>query len=53
MPNWCTTSYVFRGDENEIKDLYDKLKSFTSKKRISNEFGNFWLGNIVNGFGFD
>lgn len=53
MPNWCTTSYVFRGDENEIKDLYDKLKSFTSKERISNSFGNFWLGNIVNGFGFD
>ena len=53
MPNWCTTSYVFRGDENEIKDLYDKLKSFTSKKRISNEFGNFWLGNIVYRFGFD
>lgn len=53
MPNWCTTSYVFRGNENEIKDLYDKLKSFTSKERISNSFGNFWLGNIVNGFGFD
>ena len=53
MPNWCTTSYVFRGDENEIKDLYDKLKSFTSKERISNSFGDSWLGNIVNGFGFD
>ena len=53
MPNWCTTSYVFRGNENEIKDFYDKLKSFTSKERIPNNFGNFWLGNIVDGFGFD
>ena len=53
MPNWCTTSYVFRGNKNEIKDFYDKIKSFTSKERISNSFGNFWLGNIVNGFGFD
>lgn len=53
MPNWCTTSYVFRGNENEIKDLYDKLKSFTSKERIPNDFGNFWLGNIVDGFGLD
>ena len=53
MPNWCTTSYVFRGNENEIKDFYIKLKSFTSKERIPNDFDNFWLGNIVDGFGFD
>ena len=53
MPNWCTTSYVFRGNKNEIKDFYDKIKSFTSKERISNSFGDSWLGNIVNGFGFD
>lgn len=53
MPNWCTTSYVFRGNENEIKDLYDKLKSFTSKERIPNDFGYCWLGNIVDGFKFD
>ena len=53
MPNWCTTSYVFRGNENEIRDFYNKIKSFTSKERISNGFGNFWLGNIVDGFGFD
>ena len=53
MPNWCTTSYVFRGNENEIKDFYDKIKSFTSKERIPNGFGNAWLGNIVDGFGFN
>ena len=53
MPNWCTTSYVFRGDENEIKDFYNKIKSFTSKERVLNDFGNKWLGNIVDGFGFN
>ena len=53
MPNWCTTSYVFRGNENEIKDFYNKIKSFTSKEHIPNDFGNFWLGNIVDGFGFN
>ncbi len=53
MPNWCTTSYVFRGDEKEIKDFYNKIKSFTSKERIQNDFGDFWLGNVVDGFGFD
>jgi len=53
MPNWCTTSYVFKGNENEIKDFYSKIKSFTSKERVPNDFGNFWLGNVVDGFGFD
>lgn len=53
MPNWCTTSYVFRGDKKEIKDFYNKIKSFTSKERIQNDFGDYWLGNIVDGFGFD
>lgn len=53
MPNWCTTSYVFRGNENEIKDFYNKIKSFVSKKRVPNDFGDSWLGNIVDGFGFD
>lgn len=52
MPNWCTTSYIFRGNENEIKDFYSKIKLFISEERIPNGFGNFWLGNIVNGFGF-
>ena len=53
MPNWCTTSYVFRGKENEIKDFYNKIKSFISKERVPNDFGNNWLGNIVDGFGFN
>ena len=53
MPNWCTTSYVFRGNENEIKDFSNKIKSFISKERIQNDFGDSWLGNIVDGFGFD
>lgn len=53
MPNWCTTSYVFRGNENEIKDLCNKIKSFVSKERVPNDFGDSWLGNIVDGFGFD
>lgn len=53
MPNWCTTSYVFRGNENELKDFSNKIKSFTSKERVPNDFGDNWLGNIVDGFGFN
>ena len=44
MPNWCTTSYVFRGNENEIKDLCNKIKSFVSKERVPNDFGDSWFG---------
>ena len=53
MPNWCYTDYTFIGNENEIKDFCNKIKSFTSKERIPNNFGNFWLGNVVDGFSFD
>lgn len=52
MPNWCTTSYVFKGNENELKDFYNKIKSFMSKERVPNDFGDNWLGNIADGFGF-
>ena len=53
MPNWCTTSYAFRGNKNEIRDFSNKIKSFTSKERVPNDFGDNWLGNIVDGFGFN
>lgn len=53
MANWCYTEFTFVGKENEIKDFCDKIKSFTSKERLPNGFGNDWLGNIVDGFGFN
>ena len=37
----------------KIKDFYNKIDSFISKERLPNSFGNSWLENIVDGFGFN
>lgn len=53
MPNWCFTNYVFEGNKEEIKDLYDKLKSLEEmeKPSVENGFGKRWLGCVVSLFG--
>lgn len=53
MPNWCYSDYAFTGNVDEITNFHDKLISLTFKERIPNGFGNSWLGNIVDGFGFN
>ena len=52
MPNWCSTTIEFSGDETAIIDFYKRLTEYTSKEFVKSDFGNWWLGNIVLGFGF-
>ena len=53
MPNWCYSDYAFTGNVDEIPNFHDKLISLTSKECVPSGFGNSWLGNIVDGFGFN
>lgn len=49
MPNWCSTSYVVTGDKNEVRDLYEKMRSLEEREKplVKNGFGMTWLGNLV------
>lgn len=49
MPNWCNTSYVVTGDKNEVRDLYEKMRSLEEREKplVKNGFGVTWLGNLV------
>ena len=49
MPNWCSTSYVVTGDKNEVRDLYEKMRSLEEREKplVENDFGVTWLGNLV------
>ena len=49
MPNWCYTNYKVTGDEEELKDLYEKMDSLNNMEEslIQNGFGKNWLGNLV------
>lgn len=55
MPNWCYTNYVFVGEEKEIKDLHDKIKSLDEMNEplVESDFGKNWLGCLVSLFGGD
>ena len=55
MPNWCFTSYVVTGDENEVCDLYEKMRSLEEREEslVENGFGKSWLGNLVTLLGGD
>ena len=55
MPNWCATRYACIGDENELQDLYDRMKRLQEMKEPlkPNGFGTTWLGNLVEDLGVD
>ena len=55
MPNWCFTSYVVTGDEKEVCDLYEKMRSLEEREEslVENGFGKTWLGNLVTLLGGD
>lgn len=56
MPNWASTSYVFKGaDDKQAKDLYEKIDSLTkmTKPLVPNGFGKLWMGCLVNLLGGD
>ena len=52
MPNWCNTSMTIEGPKAEIESIHRKIKEWTSRNYIKNDFGKNWLGNIVVGAGF-
>lgn len=51
MPNWCYTSYWFKGKSKDVKSFHDNLVEWTSKPNVDNGFGNSWLGNVLAGAG--
>lgn len=53
MPNWCTTSYTFVGEEKELKELHDLMKGLEDKSEpsVKNGFGTAWLGCLVEALG--
>lgn len=54
-PNWCYTSIKCTGDEEEIQDLYSRMKRLQEMKEPlkPNGFGTTWLGNLVEDLGVD
>lgn len=52
MPNWCGTSMTIEGPKAEIENIHRKIKEWTSRNYVENDFGKNWLGNIVVGAGF-
>jgi len=52
MPNWCSTTYRFRGSREELDLLSKKIVEWTSSSTMKTDFGDPWLGNIVIGAGF-
>lgn len=54
MANWCNTNYVVVGTEKEVKDFYQRLKKIlNNSEALKSDFGNLWLGNILDNFGFN
>lgn len=53
MANWCSTSYVVVGNEKEVRNFYQRLKKIlNNSEALKSDFGNSWLGNILDNFGF-
>ena len=53
MPNWCYTEFVFKGNPKEIDLFHQKIDEWAkddpdSPFHVDNDFGDSWLGNIVN-----
>ena len=49
MPNWNETKYVITGSKEEISKLHEIIKKPLSDENLkSGDFGNNWLGFIVN-----
>lgn len=52
MPNWCSTRIEFVGNVTDIEDLHNKIIEYTEMNSMENGFGEWWLGNVVCGFGY-
>lgn len=49
MPNWCDVEYKCVGDPKEVRSLHKVLEHIGKRKTsiIENDFGKWWLGNLV------
>ena len=52
MPNWADVEYKCVGDPKEVRSLHKVLKYMDDRKTsiIENDFGKWWLGNLVTGW---
>lgn len=55
MPNWCYTTYYIEGDREEIFKFGEMLYELEklSDSRIPNDFGNLFLGCLIDYLGGD
>ena len=55
MPNWCYTSYIVEGDPETIDSLENLMTELEDlpEPYVKSDFGNTWLGCIVNKLGSD
>ena len=58
MPNWCSTTYNFKGNPDDVTQLHDKIIEWCTDpykdlndKKDPYTFNNWWLGNVVAGAG--
>ena len=54
-PNWCSTIIKCKGSDEELQDLYSRMKRLQEMKEPlkPNGFGTTWLGNLVEDLGVD
>ena len=52
MPNWCYTHYTFNGNADDIEAFHNNIEEWTSVDDNRSDFGESWLGNLVEKAGF-
>lgn len=53
MPNWCYTSVNITAPKAQIQALDSFLDNAAASGKIRNDFGEMWLGHILERLGFD
>lgn len=53
MPNWCYTQVEINGDSKEIACLDEHFNKAREHEGTKSDFGDMWLGNIVEYLGQD
>ena len=55
VPNWCDVEYKCVGDPKEVRSLHGVLEYIDkcNTSIIENDFGKWWLGNLVDRLGGD
>lgn len=55
MANWCDTRYTLMGDKQELDAVYELMYGLETmeKPRVENDFGNTFLGCLVDMLGGD